>query len=347
MQRSPNASRVARWLGQEQAEELARHTAGYYGRPLPIVGTPWASYRGDYVRNRLREFYVWNKVQLSSQIGGFASWSDLLAEYTAGKGQVCAVQKTGVTGVGAVCNTLWFEGTRPPAGAAGAALSSGGTQCNRATTGALGQADPGGGDTLHVLKTELASSQSGQQLLMVDRLWHGAPAMNSSAAQPITMSLPRYASGPDAVGNICFMEVGATALAATAHNNTITYCDQDGNAAEAAPACAGVSAAIAKRFDHAAYQWFMPLNGSDTGITQLTQYQCSAAVATGVMNLVVAHPVCFFPFPIGNYMVVMDGVSGAFQFARVLAGACLSFVEFMKPSTTAANYAGIITLVAG
>lgn len=340
-----HSARIGRWLGEADADLLAGATRGFYGGPIPVVGTPWASYRGDFVRNRLRTFYRFARVQLCSQIGGFASLSDLIAEATAGKRQDFNVQKVGVTGVAGVCNTLWYEGNRPAAGSIGAALPSG-TSCDRTTTGALGQTNPTSGDTLHIISAFMSASVGGNCLLLYDRLWHGAPAMNSSAAQTITMTLPRYASYPATVGNFAFMEV-QSALAATAHNNTITYRDENNNTAEAAPACAGVSGAIAKRFDHVANQWFIPLNGNDAGITQLTQYQCSAAVASGAMNLVVGHPLCFIPFPVANYMVVMDGINSAFNFVRVEDGACVAMIEYMKAATTATTYAGQIVMVSG
>lgn len=342
-----HSARVGRWLGDE-AEYLSKITMGYKGPPIPILGTPWSVRDGDFFRNVFREIFNFTKIQLTSQIGGFTSLSDLISEASGSKMQTFNIQKVGVTGVVGVCNTLWFEGNLPVAGSVGAALTSNGTNCTRTTTGALGQTNAAGGDTLHIISGMLNASTGGNTLLCYDRLWHGAPAMNSSAAQGFTMTAPRYATaGAGAAGNVAWMEVGSPALAATAHSNTITYQDQDGNTAEAAAACAGVSGAIAKRFDHAANQWFFPLNTPDVGISKLTSYQCSAAVATGVMNLVLAHPLCFFPCPVTNYMAPQDGVNTMFNFQRVLDDACLSFIEFVKPATTATTYAGNLTLVSG
>ena len=156
------------------------------------------------------------------------------------------------------------------------------------------------------------------------------------------------ATDPDYIGgNFLFVEVGGTALAATAHNWTVcTYLDQ-ANAASTMPSLTGNSSAIVRRLDHPVGQWFAPLATGDVGIKALTQMQCSAAVLTGVINFVIGHPIAFMPCPAANLVCVTDGINTAFNLARVFDNAALAFLEITKPATTATNYTGSFTLVHG
>jgi hypothetical protein len=142
------------------------------------------------------------------------------------------------------------------------------------------------------------------------------------------------------------MEVGGTVLAATAHNNTITYKDQAGNTAEAAAAFAGRSAAAVDTYDHPVNgATFIPLNAGDTGISDITVYQSSAAVATGVMNLVILHPLMFIPTGAAYNGVLIDGINSDVNLERIYDDACIAFSELTKPSTTATTYVGSLRMI--
>lgn len=360
-----HAEKLERWLSPEITQSIAKASMEVH-IPIPVSNVPGRvyAYHGDFigtirgggyatlldasVERTVQRLRRWARRQYGSQLNaGFASLSDLISEATAGgKAQRIIYNKTGPTGVANVGTSLWRLGAVPAAGAMGAALA-GGTTCSSATTGALGpQANPTGGDTLHLTTLISEGTVAANTLLLYDRLWHGAPAMNLNTAQTVTYTTPRYAT-TTSPGNVAFVEVGGTALAATAHNHTIEYTDQDGNTAVTSQTVAGRSGAIVDTFDHAAGTWTIALAAGDSGIRTITKYTCSAAVATGVMNLVHARPLAWIPQPVANAAVVLDGVRGAFNLVEILTGACLALAEINKPSTTATSYFGHIQLVAG
>jgi hypothetical protein len=134
--------------------------------------------------------------------------------------------------------------------------------------------------------------------------------------------------------------VGATALAATGHNWTVcTYTDQ-ANAASTLPSVTGNSGAIVDRLDQPLQQWFVPLESGDVGIKAWTQMQCNAAVATGAINFCIGHPIGFMAFPVINSTLPYDWLTNRDQAPRIFDNACISFLEPLKPATTATTYTG-------
>jgi hypothetical protein len=195
----------------------------------------------------------------------------------------------------------------------------------------------------------VACSITNNSLLLYDRLFSVAKTMASTATEAVTGVPTRYqstvATDPDYAGdNFLFVEVGTTALAATAHNWTVcTYTDQ-GGAASTLPSLTGNSGAIVNRFDHPASQWFAPLESGDVGIKALTQMQCSASVATGLISFVIGHPIGFMAFPVINSFFPFDWLTNRDQAPRIFDSACLAFIEPLKPATTATTYTGRIAL---
>lgn len=326
--------------------------------PLPLIGVPQVSIvDGMLVAvpigegfSSLREFAeLYGKSPLPPKehaIGGgagFASLSDLIAEATVnGKSQDLWFSKTGATGVANSSNTLWFTAGTPTAGSAGAALATG-TDCTNATTGALVQTNPTGGDTLHIVTQYMMPSVGSNCLLMFDRLWHGLAAASTAGAQTVTMTPARYTSGYD---NFVTVEISSN-LGATAHTWTITYTDTVPNAAETTAGNVGLSSGITPRLDVAANAaWAAVLNSGDRGITDLTQFTAGASV-TGGMNVVMGHPLGYIPQSTAQQMTVLDGINSAFNLTRIVDNACLSFFELYKLATTATQYNGMIKLVAG
>ncbi len=247
--------------------------------------------------------------------------------------------------------SLWGGAGTPSAGA-NASNAPGGDAPTDATAGAMPFTNPAGGDTQHITKVDCLATL-GATLLVYDRIFQVNKTMNSTTAEAVTGVPTRYQSttpgDPDfAGGNFMFVEVGGTALAATAHNWTVCqYTDQDGNATQNAPSMAGNASAIVRRLDHPTGQWFMHLAAGDYGLTRLTQMQCDAAVATGVVNFVLGHPLIFVPCPIANLMCTVDGINTGFSLVRVFDDAALAFLDVIKSNTTATNFAGMIETVAG
>jgi hypothetical protein len=285
-------------------------------------------------------------------MAGFSSLSDLISEATAnGKRREYTFQKAGATGVVNVANSLWGLGNLPPAGA-NASNAPGGDAPTDATTGAF-PIDNVSTDTRHFVMAALTASVAANSLLLYDRIFQVNKTMASTSTESVTGVPSRYQSSTStaadyAGGNFCFVEVGGTALAATAHNWTVCqYRNQAGTDAQSFPSMTGNSGAIVRRLDHPAGSWFMPLNGSDVGVMDLAQMQCSASVATGVINFVIGHPLAFLPCPAANLVCLIDGINTAFNLVRIFDDAAMAFLEMPKPATTATTYSGSITAVHG
>lgn len=373
MMRATHEQRLERWLGADKVEHLSRSMKDWYGPPIAVGGVPgnvWAHRGGgfsgpikagqvapaiDFVEQRLKRIARnWTQRQMASlHMAGFSSLSDLIAEASGGKRRDYPFQKNGPTGVVNVSSSLWRLGSMPAAGGAGSA-APGGRACSDATTGSFTQFwNPGGTDTTHFVGAGVTASVINNTLLLYDRLFDVAKTMNSSATESVTGVPTRYQSStvtdPDyAGGNFIFVEVGGTALAATGHNWTVCrYRNQAGTDTQTMPSLTGNSGAIVDRLDHPVGQWFAPLASGDTGAMDLDQMQCSAAVATGAVNFVIGHPIAMLPCPVANLICQMDGIGSAFNLVRIFDDACLAFLEVCKPATTATNYAGILSTVAG
>jgi hypothetical protein len=363
-----HATKLERWLGAELVAQISERTRTWYGPPIALAGVPgrvFALGGGDFrgrietgsfasarcaaekITRRIRKAARLQAGQLNT---GFASLSDLISEATAGKKRIYPFQKAGSTGVVNVASSLWRQGNLPSAGVTPAA-APGGLAPTDATAGGHPFTNPTGGDTQHFTTGYSTASTAANSLLLYDRIFHVAKTMNSSATEAVTGVPTRYqaSSGEDSsAGNFLFVEVGGTALAATAHNWTVcTYTDESGNTGATLPSLTGNSAAIVDRLDHPVGQWFAPLAAGDTGVRALTQMQCSAAVATGAINFVIGHPLAFLPCPVANMVCVADGINTAFNLVRIFDDACLAFLEMPKPATTATTYSGMFETVSG
>jgi len=371
--RSTHSGQLERWLGKDAVERMSRamtHGGGskegtgthWYGPPIAIAGVPGSVYAtrdGDFV-GRIktgkfasaldaaeRVFKMYRRVARAagSRLNGFASLSDLISEATAnGKRQVFQFNKVGPTGVVAVTSTLWRLGNQPVAGAAPGS-APGGTATTSATVGAFPLTNVST-DTQHFVVGYPVASQAGNTLLLYDRLFHVLKTMASTSTEAVTGTFSRYQNttggAADSIGgNFCFVEVGGTALAATAHNWTVCqYTNQAGTTAQSFPSMTGNASAIVDRLDHPTGSWFFPLASGDSGVKALTQMQCSASVATGVINFVVGHPIAWMPCPIANMTCIADGINTSFNLQRIFDNACLALLETNKPSTTATTYTG-------
>lgn len=334
-----HAQKLERWIGSDQLDHISKSMRDFYWH-VPIGQTPGGvfCYKGDFF----------------GPIGGgagFSSLSDLISEASTGKMRKFQFSKAGSTGVVNVTNSLWGLGATPPAGA-NASAAPGGDIPTDATTGAFLFDNPTGGDTQHITTGYPLASVAANTLLLYDRLFQVNKTMASTATEAVTGVPTRYQSTTSTDmdyigGNFLFVEVGGTALAATAHNWTVcTYTDQS-NASSTLPSLTGNSGAIVRRLDHPAGQWFAPLETGDVGIKALTQMQCSASVATGVINFVIGHPIAWMPCPVANLVCVSDFINTSFNLARIFDDAALAFLEVCKPATTATNYAGSFTAVRG
>jgi len=299
----------------------------------------------DYFANRIKKYWEIAGTPDYALNVGFASISDALLRASSGYSQRRNISKTGATGVVAATSTAWRVGAQPAAGSAGAA-APGGTVPTSATTGALAFANPASG-TNHLVGADVGASVISNTLMLYDRLFSVAKTMASTATEAVTGVPTRYTSvtntDPDYIGdNFGFIEIGGTALAATAHNwTTCLYTDQD-NASSTLPSVTGLSGGIVDRLDQPTSTWFTPLASGDIGIKAWTQMQCSASVATGAINFCIGHPLGILSFPVINAVLPFDWLTNRDQAPRVFDSACLAFLEMLKPTTTATTYTGRI-----
>jgi hypothetical protein len=357
-----HAGRIERWLGTEKVKHLQGNMKGWYGRPINLIDVPgsvWITADGDFVGTFGRGHFgsamdvfsdhlkrLWKesgRVQHGYANVGFASISDALSRASSGYSTRRQINKVGPTGVVGVTSTLWRVGPQPAAGSAGAA-APGGTAHVDSNTGGLLFTNPATG-TNHLVGADMSASVINNSLLVYDRLFSVAKTMNSTATEAVTGVPTRYqsttATDPDYIGdNFGFIEVGGTALAATAHNWTVcTYADQ-ANAASTLPSITGNSGAIVDRLDQPVQQWFVPLESGDVGIKAWTQMQCSAAVATGAINFCIGHPLGFMSFPVINSVLPFDWLTNRDQAPRIFDDACIAFLEPTKPATGTTTYTG-------
>ena len=340
---STHAHKLERWLGADVVVGLQESMRRWYAGPIPVI-----------VGHEKLQIHAGGDVTGQISGGSFSSLGDLIAEASAGKSRYYAFQKTGPTGVANVSSSLWGVGNIPAAGA-NASNAPGGDAPTDATTGAFPFTNPTNPDTQHFVRGDVQGSVGQNTLLLYDRIFQVNKTMNSTATEAVTGVPTRYQSTTggaqdSAEGNFLFVEVGGTVLAATAHNWTVCqYTDQSGNAGATLPSLTGRSAAAVRTFDHAVANndWFAALASGDSGVKVLTQMQCSALVATGVINFVMGHPIAFLPIPLANIMTITDGINTAFNLTRIFDDAALALIEVVRNATTATNYSGLIQSVAG
>ncbi len=372
-----HSDRLERWLGRDSVAQISaamcNDAAKWYGPPIALHGVPgkvYATGDGDFIGRidagsecsaedraidiAKREALL-RRIRLSRSVGrkqrgAITTYNDAVTAYLGGGNRWFNFSKTGTTGVVAATNTLWFVGAQPAAGAA-AAAAPGGTVPTSATTGAF-PFDNATGLTHHFVFGNPVASVAANTLLLYDRIFSVTKTMNSTATEAVTGVPTRYQSTTQgavdsAEGNFLMIEC-RTVLAATAHNWTVcTYTDQSNNTGATLPSVTGNSANIVNRLDQPTSTWFCPLASGDTGIKNLTQMQCSAAVATGAIDFTIGSPIAFMPCGIANFVCEKDGLMTSFNLQRIFDNACLAFLEICKPATTATTYGGSFVTIRG
>lgn len=373
--RHTHSDRLERWLGADKVAQLSaamcNRDAKWYGKPIAVHGVPglvYATKDGDFIGaidagyevsaidradDIIRRHHRMQRARMARvrrQSGAIGSLDQALAAYFGGGNRTFSFNKAGTTGVVGATNTLWFVGSQPAAGSA-AAAAPGGTVPTDATTGSWAFDNPSSG-TQHFVFGNPIASVAANTLLLYDRLFSVTKTMNSSTTEAVTGVPTRYqsttAGAADSAENNFLMIECRTALAATGHNwTTCTYVDQDGNTGATLPSVTGNSSNIINRLDQPAGTWFCPLASGDTGIKNLTQMQCSAAVATGAIDFTIGHPIAFMPCGIANFVCEKDGLTTSISLERIFDDACLAFLEICKGATTATTYTGTFTTLRG
>lgn len=358
---SPHSTRVERWLGAELAEGFARNTRGWYGDPLRIAGcyglgvTGGGDYVGafqsgafasmaDYMTDKAKRILRRTLHRSQSTCGaGFSSLSDLISEVTVnGKQQTLRFNKTGVAAPAvSATQPMWANATLPPAGS-NAAAAPGGTTPDRTSTGAMTFTNPTGGDTTHITTITLTGGAAGGMLLY--DYYFGVNNSLNATNTAVTGVSSRY-QDTTAANTFCSMRV-TTVLSATATNFTLTYVDDNGNAAEAAAAVTGRVSAAVQTMPFTAPAWFIPLNSGDHGVRAIKNVQSSGA-NTGVADWFLGKPIVIVPCTAANVPFIFDGINSAFGLQKIVDSACLAWLEYFKTSTGLQTYDGTVLLAQG
>jgi hypothetical protein len=267
-----------------------------------------------------------------------------------------------LTGGTAAKEQLWFYQDNRQGAAAGAATVSGrftsmwtynkspggtgaapgGTARNptRSTTGALGQANPGGGRQKYLCGLQGVASGVGV-LTLYDRLADisGLSGTNT-AAQTITgLSVSRY-TGTESVGNQIWLEIYSL-IGTTATTVTVEYTNQDGTTGRTSQAVAigGTGLREATRVIP------VPLASGDTGVRAVTNIDLVASTGTaGDIGVTIARPLVNLPIGLTATGVGVDCVTQLPSLPEIKTDAALDFCWFANATTTPQTF-GTLSMV--
>jgi len=339
-------------------EQISAAMRNWYGPPIALANVPGAVFAGpggdfigdirgggfaglaDMASDYSKRFFRRQRLCMGA---GFSSFSDLIAASTAaGRRRDFVYAKGAMSATFNQPATLFYAGGQPSAGSIAAGAPTG-DALDDSTAGAFPFANPTGGRTQHLVNGGFGTNNTNQMVLLYDRLFSVAKTMASTATEAVTGVPTRYQSttpaDPDyAGGNFLFPEI-VTVLPATAHNHDVVqYTAADGTAAQSCPNTAGVASGAANRIDLVYPNWFMPLAAGDVGLTDITQLQHSASLASGSIAWTIGHPIAFIPGVSANVWVPMDFINSALNLQRIFDDACLAFmVPFMANSSISAT----------
>lgn len=209
-------------------------------------------------------------------------------------------------------HSLWLTAGTP---GAGVAPSSGvaGSVPTSATAGAV----PFSNVTNSYMGLLYMSATQAGALMIYDRLWHNSGlSVTSTAGQTVnSVALTR----PDALGSQveAWLDIYA-AMGAGTPAITLSYTDQDGNAANTATLQGLVSAATASR----AFRF--SLASGDSGVRSIQTYTASATMTSGTMGLVLRRRIAAASVALASTGVTLDAIRAGLP--RINDSACLELM---------------------
>jgi hypothetical protein len=370
---STHSSKLERWFGREVLENLSAATKHWYGDPIRVGNLPgrvyaakggdfvgaieggaFGSYK-DYLYDRLkasgRRFY---KRQLHTANSGFSSLSDAIAEATTGgKSQHLRWFKQHAGSIGAgLAGSYWRINTvgYPAASTTGAAIPTGESLTN-ASSGAIPFTSPSGDDTIHIASIVDHVSSGPLIHLLYDRLFQANTILHTTTGNQAISGVPTRYQSTNARNNFVSMEC-TVGINTTAHSVTVTYVDQDGNTAEAAPTMTvkvASSAADIILCPTGVGDWCLRLNSADSGVRYVTNVAMSA-VSIGQSELFIGRPHVFLPHAnsVNTYGAICNyaGLNDKFGPEKIHNSACLALMLINSTgSSTLVN--GDLILVSG
>lgn len=190
----------------------------------------------------------------------------------------------------------------------------------RATVGALGQANPGGGREKFLLGVATTSTVAGVYMVY-DRLLHiSGLSGTTTTAQTVGGSLTRYTSATDAIGNMIYIEIYNT-IGTTATTITASYSNEGGTSGRTTKAVAigGTNLREISRMIP------LPLQDGDLGVTAVASVTLAASTTTaGDFGVTVGHPLLFIPIALAGTGATRDTLAGIPSIVKVQTDACLT-----------------------
>jgi hypothetical protein len=367
---------LANYLGEDTLQAIYRASQGTRV-PIAIGGTPYYAVDGLIIprpsniqqasslsvlrgiHEKAIDPMFWHRGRptirrtVGAEAGGFSSLSDLISEATiGGKRQERMFAKVGPTKTVGRGAELFFRGTFPvptTEGTGEGGATGTGRILGRTSVGALQQADPAGGDTLHIV-TVVANGNYGTNLLLVyDRLWDMNHVLTVDPRSCDAANVPTRYQDATAAGNFISGDVSVV-LPAASNTATFDYVDQ-GGVNTTSPAVNLLTGAVVGTIVLTTPNWFVPLDPADTGVRALQNsanaINLSAAYASGEVCWFIGHPLMYIPIPVANLPVIIDGINSAFNLVQVLVNACMTLLELPTGTVTATTYWGSLTLVSG
>lgn len=242
----------------------------------------------------------------------------------------CDLYKASISAEGAgMWASLWKATGIPAAGATPPAFGSGGPYVpTRATTGALGQANPAGGLARYLANANLAATSVGS-LIIYDRLWacSGFGTVVTTAQNVVsggTLPAGRLPNGNADVE--MWLEV-YTAPGATGATWTITAPDGGGTSRAYTYAHPANAETVGQMMP------VIPPAGAAAGAGVPVSFQASAgSVPAGDIGITLMRRLALIPFPLANAGVALDAF--ALGAAQVFDDSCLAFAWQCSTSST-------------
>jgi hypothetical protein len=230
-------------------------------------------------------------------------------------------------------SSMWkWDGYPNPGGATPGAVAV----PTRATAGALGQVNPGGGREKWLVGGGATGLVAGT-VILYDRLLHiGGLSGTVTTAQTVGGTLTRNTGG---VGNVIWVEI-YTIIGTTATTITSSYTDDAGNAGQATTAVAfgGTNLREVSRIIQ------LPLAAGDRGVQACASVTVLATTGTaGNFGVTIARPLAYLQITqsgLGPWLSFIDGA----PIPEIDTDACLA-MAWMPTVTTNPEVFGMLTMV--
>jgi hypothetical protein len=222
--------------------------------------------------------------------------------------------------------TLWRYDGQPGGGAAPTTAII----PDRTTTGALGQANPGGGRQKWMTQA-FASGLVAGTLIVYDRLFQRGNFSGTTATaqtvqdDPASPALTRYTDG---LGNLAFIEIN-TIIGTTTSAVTMSYRDQGDNLQS------GTSVQIGNTgFREVDRVLFLPPAAGDTGVKSVVSVTHATTGTAGAYSVVIGHPLTYIGIGAAGSVGWRDFSTGLPGIPEIHTDACLAMLWI--PTTTSA-----------